>query len=67
MTQRVPPKVYTIGPERPFLATLADGLLAMTAGDPMRLPRVSRSGSPPVIARSSSASVARNGRSGAIV
>ena len=40
MTQRVPPKVYAIGPERPFLATLADGLLAMTGGDPMRLPRV---------------------------
>jgi ATP-dependent helicase/nuclease subunit B len=34
------PKVYTIAPERPFLATLADGLLGMTAGDPMRLPRV---------------------------
>ena len=34
------PKVYTIAPERPFLATLAEGLLAMNAGDPMRLPRV---------------------------
>jgi ATP-dependent helicase/nuclease subunit B len=36
----VQPKVYTIAFERPFLATLADGLLGMTAGDPMRLPRV---------------------------
>jgi len=36
----VQPKIYTIAPERPFLATLADGLLAMNAGDPMRLPRV---------------------------
>ena len=34
------PKVYTIAPERPFLATLADELLAMTGGDPLRLPRV---------------------------
>ena len=34
------PKVYTIAPERPFLATLADGLLGMTAGDPLQLPRV---------------------------
>ena len=34
------PKVFTIAPERPFLATLADGLLGMTGGDPMRLPRV---------------------------
>src|SRR6516164_6198751 len=40
MTERVPPKVYTIGPDRPFLATLADGLLGMTAGDPLRLTRV---------------------------
>ena len=34
------PKVYTITPERPFLVTLAAGLLAMTAGDPLRLTRV---------------------------
>jgi ATP-dependent helicase/nuclease subunit B len=40
VTERARPKVYTIAPERPFLATLADGLLAMTAGDPMRLPRI---------------------------
>ena len=40
MTEAVQPKVYTIAPERPFLATLADGLLAMIAGNPTRLPRV---------------------------
>ena len=40
MTEIVQPKVYTIAPEQPFLGTLADGLLAMTGGDPMRLPRV---------------------------
>ena len=40
MTERVQPKVYTIAPDRPFLATLADGLLGMTAGDPLRLTRV---------------------------
>ncbi len=34
------PRVYTIAPERPFLATLAGGLLAMTGGDPLLLPRV---------------------------
>src|SRR5215470_10249547 len=34
------PKVYTIAPDRPFLATLAAGLLEMAAGDPLRLPRV---------------------------
>jgi len=36
----VHPKVYTIAPERPFLATLVDGLLGMAAGAPMRLARV---------------------------
>jgi ATP-dependent helicase/nuclease subunit B len=40
VTKRVQPKVCTIVPERPFLSTLADGLLSMTAGDLMRLPRV---------------------------
>jgi ATP-dependent helicase/nuclease subunit B len=40
VTDIVRPKVYTIAPERPFLATLADGLLGMTAGDPLWLPRV---------------------------
>jgi ATP-dependent helicase/nuclease subunit B len=33
-------KVYTIAPDRPFLATLAAGLLEMADGDPLRLPRV---------------------------
>jgi ATP-dependent helicase/nuclease subunit B len=36
----VQPKIYTIAPERPFLATLANGLLAMIAGDPTRLLRI---------------------------
>src|SRR5207237_4604151 len=39
-TERVQPKVYRIAPERPFLATLAAGLLEMAGGDPLRLPRV---------------------------
>jgi ATP-dependent helicase/nuclease subunit B len=34
------PKVYTITPDRPFLSTLAVGLRAMTAGDPLWLARV---------------------------
>jgi ATP-dependent helicase/nuclease subunit B len=33
------PRVYTISPGRPFLATLAAGLAALTADDPLRLPR----------------------------
>ena len=33
--------LYTIAPDRPFLATLANGLIGMTAGDPLLLPRVS--------------------------
>ena len=33
-------KVYTIAPDRPFLATLAGGLMSMSAGDPLLLPRV---------------------------
>jgi ATP-dependent helicase/nuclease subunit B len=36
----VRPKVFTIAPEQPFLDTLADGLLEMARGDPLRLPRV---------------------------
>jgi ATP-dependent helicase/nuclease subunit B len=36
----VQPKVYTIAPEQPFLETLANGLLQMARGDPLRLPRV---------------------------
>ena len=34
------PKVYTIATERPFLATLAAGLLGMRGGDPLMLPRI---------------------------
>src|SRR3954468_22569503 len=34
------PHVYTIPPDRPFLATLARGLLAMAEGDPLRLARM---------------------------
>src|ERR1700724_1697152 len=33
-------KVYTIAPDRPFLATLAGGLMSMSAGDPLLLPRI---------------------------
>jgi len=32
--------LYTIAPNRPFLATLASGLISMTAGDPLLLSRV---------------------------
>jgi ATP-dependent helicase/nuclease subunit B len=32
--------LYTIAPDRPFLATLAGGLMNMSAGDPLLLPRV---------------------------
>jgi ATP-dependent helicase/nuclease subunit B len=34
------PHIYTIAPERPFLATLARGLLALADGDPLRLSRM---------------------------
>ena len=34
------PKLYTIAPDRPFLATLAEGLLAVAGDDPLALPRV---------------------------
>jgi ATP-dependent helicase/nuclease subunit B len=34
------PQVYTIGAHWPFLTTLAQGLLALAAGDPLRLPRM---------------------------
>jgi ATP-dependent helicase/nuclease subunit B len=34
------PRLYTIAPERPFLATLADGLLATVGEDPLALARV---------------------------
>src|SRR5215208_1693408 len=33
------PNVYTIAPDRPFLATLARGLIGMAGGDPLLLPR----------------------------
>jgi ATP-dependent helicase/nuclease subunit B len=36
----VPPHLYTIAPDRPFLATLAAGLLAEAGGDPLALARV---------------------------
>jgi ATP-dependent helicase/nuclease subunit B len=36
----VQPKVYTIAPDRPFLATLAAGLLEMAGDDPLVLPRI---------------------------
>jgi ATP-dependent helicase/nuclease subunit B len=35
-----PPHVYTIPPDRPFLAALASGLLAIGEGDPLRLARM---------------------------
>jgi ATP-dependent helicase/nuclease subunit B len=35
----VPPHVYAISADRPFLATLADGLLAMAGDEPLRLCR----------------------------
>ena len=34
------PKVYTIPAHRPFLATLAAGLLGMAGGDPLQLTRI---------------------------
>ncbi len=34
------PKLYTIAPDRPFLATLAQRLLASTGDDPLALSRV---------------------------
>src|SRR5260370_14503785 len=36
----VPPHIYTIAPDRPFLATLAQGLLGLAGGDPLMLPRM---------------------------
>ncbi len=35
------PHIYTIAPDRPFLATLAHGLLGRAGGDPLMLPRMS--------------------------
>jgi ATP-dependent helicase/nuclease subunit B len=34
------PYLYTIAPDRPFLTTLAQGLVALSDGDPLRLPRM---------------------------
>ena len=34
------PRLYTIAPDRPFLATLARGLVALADGDPLRLARM---------------------------
>src|SRR6266849_541043 len=36
----MPPHIYTIAPDRPFLATLAQGLLPLAGGDPLMLPRM---------------------------
>jgi ATP-dependent helicase/nuclease subunit B len=38
--RRMRPRVYTIPPERPFLASLAAGLMAMARGDPLALSRI---------------------------
>src|ERR1700733_99691 len=40
MIGAVVPRLYTIAPDRPFLATLAKGLVALAEGDPLRLPRM---------------------------
>src|SRR5579862_834321 len=40
MTSGAIPRLYTIAPDRPFLATLAKGLVALAGGDPLRLPRM---------------------------
>jgi ATP-dependent helicase/nuclease subunit B len=40
VARRVRPRLYTIAPDRPFLATLASGLLGVFNGDPLLLPRV---------------------------
>jgi ATP-dependent helicase/nuclease subunit B len=34
------PRLYTIAADRPFLATLARGLVELAGGDPLRLPRM---------------------------
>src|ERR1700675_965538 len=36
----VPPNIYTIAPDRPFLTTLAQGLLGLAGGDPLSLTRM---------------------------
>src|SRR5580658_8020500 len=40
MTGGAHPRLYTIAADRPFLATLARGLVALAGGDPLRLPRM---------------------------
>jgi ATP-dependent helicase/nuclease subunit B len=40
MTGVAAPRLYTIAADRPFLATLATGLVALAGGDPLRLPRM---------------------------
>jgi ATP-dependent helicase/nuclease subunit B len=40
VTDRARLNLYTIAPARPFLATLAEGLLASAGDDPLTLPRV---------------------------
>jgi ATP-dependent helicase/nuclease subunit B len=40
MTGAAAPRLYTIAGDRPFLATLAAGLIALAGGDPLRLPRM---------------------------
>ncbi len=35
-----PPNIYTIAPDRPFLATLAQGLIALAGGDALALSRM---------------------------
>src|ERR1700748_3087112 len=34
------PNIYTISPDLPFLGTLAQGLVTLAAGQPLRLPRM---------------------------
>jgi ATP-dependent helicase/nuclease subunit B len=36
----VPPHIYTIASDRPFLATLAQGLIGLADGDPLALPQM---------------------------
>jgi len=40
MTDGTRPRLFTIPADRPFLATLAQGLVAMAEGDPLRLARM---------------------------
>jgi ATP-dependent helicase/nuclease subunit B len=36
----MPPHIYTLAPDRPFLATVAQGLLSLAGGDPLSLARM---------------------------